>query len=341
MRIGNDMIGDGNPCYIIAEIGVNHDGSIEKAKKLINISFAYGADAVKFQMFDADELVIKSQEKIAYQKTDGVDETQYEMLKRLELSEDSIQELYKHTMDYHMTFLCSAFDKKSVDFLDDLGVPAFKIPSGEINNFRLLEHIAKKERPIILSTGMSTLEEVLHALIPFNRCEKVLMHCVEFYPAKKDVNLKAISTMKNTFWLPVGFSDHTIGVEIPKLAVAHGANLIEKHITLDRNGIGPDHKASCGLKDFRDMVMGIRRTERILGDGIKRPTKEELEIRQQIRRSAVASVDMPYGTRITNDMVEFKRPGTGIPPDMIDEVIGKKSKIAIKKDDLIQWEMIY
>lgn len=345
VKISNRLIGDAEPCFIIAEAGVNHNGDINLAKKLIDAAKAAGADAVKFQTFKAENVVVKDAQKAEYQKeTTGVGESQYGMLKKLELTEEDFRELADHAKEKEILFLSSPFDKESVDLLYELDVPAFKIGSGEITNFPLLKHIAKKGKAIILSTGMATLGEVEEALnvIRSEGVEKViLLHCVSNYPARiEDVNLRAMETLKQAFKLPVGFSDHTLGITASIAAVALGACVIEKHFTLDRNLIGPDHKASLEPDELKEMVKTIRDVEKALGNGVKIPTKEEEEIKRIARRSIVAKVDIPKGTTITEDMMDAKRPGRGIEPKSIDIIVGKKAKEDIRKDEIVTWKMI-
>ena len=345
VKIGDRNIGDGEPCFIIAEAGVNHNGSVKMAKKLIDVAKDVGGDAVKFQTFKAENIVIKNAEKAEYQKeTAGIEESQYDMIKKLELTEYDFKELADYAKEKDILFLSSPFDKESVDLLYKLDVPVFKVGSGEITNFPLLKHIAKKEKPIILSTGMATLgevEEALNVIRSEGAEDVVLLHCVSNYPARiEDVNLRAMETLKQEFKIPVGFSDHTLGITVPIAAVALDACVIEKHFTLDRNLPGPDHKASLELDELKEMVKAIRDVEKALGDGIKRPTKEEDEIKKIARRSIVAKIDIPKGTIIAEDMLDVKRPGTGIKPKYIDMIVGKKAKENIRKDELVTREII-
>ncbi len=337
MKIGDKLIGEGEPCFIVAEAGVNHNGDIVLAKKLIDAAATAGADAVKFQTFKAEDVVTTDADKAAYQKetTDG-GESQFQMLKNLELGRDDFKKLFDYAGKKGVIFLSTPFDHKSVDLLSELGVPAFKIPSGEINNFPLLQHIADQEKPMILSTGMATLEEVKEALDVINSREVVLLHCVSSYPARiEDTNLKAIATLRETFGLPVGLSDHSMGITIPIAAAALGACVIEKHFTLDRNLPGPDHQASLEPVEFEQMVKAIRDVEKAMGDGLKQPTKVENDNKKVVRRSIVADVDIPRGTIITEEMVAIKRPGTGLEPKYIGDVIGKTAAVTIKKDENI------
>ena len=344
VKIGNKLIGEEEPCFIIAEAGVNHNGSVELAKKLIDTAKDAGADAVKFQTFKVDNVVIKDAEKAEYQQETTGEGSQYEMIKKLELTEGDFRELADYAEKKDIMFLSSPFDKESVDLLHELDVPAFKVGSGEITNLPLLRYIAKKEKPIILSTGMSTLGEIEEALdvIRSEGVEDIiLLHCVSNYPARiEDVNLRALGTLKQAFKLPVGFSDHTLGITAPIAAVALGACVIEKHFTLDRNLPGPDHKASLEPDELKEMVKDIREVEKALGNGIKKPTKEEEKIKKVARRSIVAKVDISKGAIITEEMLDVKRPGTGIEPKYLKFIIGRKAKEDIKKDIIISLKMI-
>ena len=341
IRIGDRLVGEWELVFIIAEAGVNHNGSVKLAKKLIDTAKDAGADAVKFQTFKAENVVVKDAQKAEYQKETTGKGNQYEMIKSLELSEEDFRALADYTRKKDILFLSSPFDKESVDLLDELGMPAFKIGSGEITNFPLLRYIAKKGKPIILSTGMSTLGEVDEALNVIKGegvVDVILLHCVSNYPAKiEDVNLRAMKTLKQAFKIPVGFSDHTLGITASIAAVALGVCIIEKHFTLDRNLPGPDHRASLEPDELKEMVKTIRNVEKALGDAIKRPTTNEEEIKRVARRSIVAKEDILVGTVITEDVLDAKRPGTGIEPKYMERIIGKKAKVNIKKDDIIAW----
>jgi N-acetylneuraminate synthase/N,N'-diacetyllegionaminate synthase len=345
VKIGDKLIGEGEPCFIIAEAGVNHNGDINLAKRLIDVAKEAGADAVKFQTFKAEGLVTMSAEKAPYQKeTTGTRETQFDMLKSLELSQRDFGGLFDYASKKGIVFLSTPFDRESVDFLEGLGVPAFKVGSGEITNFPLLKHIARKRKPIILSTGMATLEEVKEALDIIKQEgeeEIVLLHCVSSYPAKiEDMNLKAMEVLENDFKLPVGLSDHSLGITIPIAAVALGACIIEKHFTLDKNLSGPDHRASLEPEELKQMVTAIRDVEKAMGNGIKQPTKDEEENKKVGRRSIVARVDIPRGKTITEDMLDIKRPGTGLEPKYQGEIIGRVAKVTIKQDELVTWKAL-
>jgi N-acetylneuraminate synthase/N,N'-diacetyllegionaminate synthase len=344
VKVGDRLIGEGKPCFIIAEAGVNHNGSLELAKKLIDAAKDAEVDAVKFQTFKAEKVVTQKAEKAEYQKETTGKGSQYEMIKKLELTEYDFKDLAKHAKEKNIMFLSSPFDKESVDLLDGLNVPAFKVASGEVTNFPLLRYIAKKEKPIILSTGMATLGEVEEALnvIRSEGVEDViLLHCVSNYPARiENVNLRAMETLKQALKIPVGFSDHTLGITASIAAVALGACVIEKHFTLDRNLPGPDHKASLEPDELKEMVKAIRDVEKALGDGIKRLAQGEKEIKKVARRSIVAKVDILEGAIITKEMLDIKRPGTGIVPKYFDFIVGMRAKKDIKKSNIVTWKMI-
>jgi len=333
------------PCFVIAEAGVNHNGRLEMARQLVDVAVQAGADTVKFQTFKTENFMTRNAEKAEYQKeTTGAEESQYEMIKKLELSEEDFKDLFAYAQEKGITFLSSAFDKGSVDLLETLGVPAFKIPSGEITNFPLLRYIARKKKPIILSTGMSTLSEIEEALEVLQKegaKEIILLHCITNYPAKiEDMNLRVMETLRNAFKLPVGLSDHTLGITIPIAAVALGACVIEKHFTLDKNLPGPDHRASLDPDELRQMVRAIRDVERAKGDGVRKPTKEEEENKKVVRRSIVAKVDIPERAIVTKEMLDIKRPGIGIEPRYIEEIVGATAKVDIKRNDSITWSKI-
>lgn len=336
--------------FIIAEAGVNHNGSIATARELIDAAAMAGADAVKFQTFRAAEIVTKTSKRADYQiKNTGTDESQYSMLKRLELPESGLRELYFYCKEKNIIFMSTPFDEESADFLDGLGMTIFKVPSGEITNKALIKYIASRKKPIMLSTGMSYLEEVEKAVgwikeagdISGDNKPLTLLHCVSNYPAEvDDINLRAMGTMKSAFGLPVGYSDHTRGIEIPVAAVAMGASVIEKHFTLDRTMEGPDHKASLEPQELREMVRAIRSVERALGDGIKRPAENEEHMRGIARRSLVAARTINAGDTIKPEDIAVKRPGTGIAPEYREAVINRISVRQIDENSVIKWEDI-
>lgn len=344
VKIGHRLIGEGEPVFIVAEAGVNHNGKVGLGKKLVDAAKFSGADAVKFQTFRVQKIVTKYAEKADYQKQAGRRESQYEMLRKLELSFEDIKRLFDYAKQRGIIFLSSAFDEESVDLLDQLGVCAFKVASGEITNLPLLRYVAEKKKPVILSTGMSTYEEVEEALGTLRKSgakEIVLLHCITSYPARvEDANLRTIETLRNRFKLPVGFSDHTQSIVVPVVAATLGAVLIEKHFTISKDLPGPDHRASLEPSKFKEMVTAIREVEKSLGNGEKKLTADEEEIKKAVRRSIVARVRIPKGTVIREDMLDFKRPGTGLRPGDLGRVVGKKAKKGIEADELITLEKL-
>ena len=342
VSISDRLIGEGEPCFIIAEAGVNHNGDINLAKKLIDVAKEAGADAVKFQTFEAEEVVSENAEKAKYQKeTTGAQESQFDMIKKLELCEKDFRTLFDYARHKGIVFLSSPFDEGSVDLLDGFGLPAFKIPSGEITNFPLLKHTAHKKKPIILSTGMSTLSETGNALEAIRQegaKEIILLHCVSCYPAKaEDTNLKAMETLRHAFKLPVGMSDHSVGITIPIAAVALGACIIEKHFTLDKNLPGPDHRASLEPQELQALVAEIRTVELALGNGTKQPTPSEADNRLVVRRSLVAAIDIPQGTVLRSNMLKALRPASGISPALVAHVVGRRARRSLVPGQLIAW----
>jgi N,N'-diacetyllegionaminate synthase len=334
--------------FIIAEAGVNHNGSLEIARKLIDVAVNVGADAVKFQTFRAGRLVTANASKADYQIVNmGINNSQLEMLERLELSPEMHRGLFSYCRERNIIFMSTPFDEESADMLDNLGMGLFKIPSGEITNKPLIQHIASKKKSIILSTGMSHLGEVEKAIgwvcEIWGKSDKkpqlTILHCVSNYPSKiEDVNLNAIKTMETAFKLPVGYSDHTMGIDIPVAAVAIGAKVIEKHFTLDRNMKGPDHKASLEPNELEAMVKAIRNVEMAMGDGIKKPANSEIDTKYIVRRSLVAARDVKSGERISSNDILLKRPGTGIPAEFKDKIVGMELVKDISADSAIRWE---
>lgn len=331
-------------CFVIAEAGVNHNGDLALAKKLVETAKDSGADAVKFQTFCAERLVAKDARKAAYQQRQDGAGTQLDMLKRLELSQDAHRELAAHAARLGLVFLSTPFDEGSADFLDTLGVPLFKLPSGEITNRALLEHVARKGKPIVLSTGMSTLEEVRQAvgwISAVSDAPLTLLHCLSDYPAPPEqANLRAMDTLREAFGLPVGYSDHTPGIEVAVAAAARGAAVIEKHLTLDKTRPGPDHAASLDPAEFKALVAAIRRVESALGDGIKRPAPCELGNRDAARRSLVAARSLEAGATLRREDIAAKRPGTGLSPALADAVVGKRLRRAVQADEPLTWEAL-
>ncbi|HIF9279611.1 TPA: N-acetylneuraminate synthase [Photobacterium damselae] len=331
-----------NKIFIIAEAGVNHNGDINLAKKLIDAAVTAGVDAVKFQTWKTELLVTEDAKMADYQvENTQREETQFEMLKRLELSYSDFAELKIYCDDRHIQFMSTPDEEQSATFLNGLQ-PIFKIGSGELTNTPFLRHIAKFGKPVILSTGMGYLSEVEHAISTLQDAGLSLnmitiLHATTDYPtAPVDVNLRSMQTIANAFpGVTVGYSDHTLGIEIPVAAVALGAKVIEKHFTLDKTMPGPDHKASLEPLELAAMVHAIRNIELALGDGWKVPTQTEKDNRNIVRKSLVASKDILMGSPITADMLAIKRPGNGIPPTRWDEVIGSIAKKNYQKGELI------
>lgn len=327
--------------FVIAEAGVNHNGSLDLAKKLVDAASDAGADCVKFQTFITKNIATKSAAKADYQKmqTDA-DESQYDMLNKLELPFDAFVELNTYCISKNIKFMSTAFDFTSIDFLANLGVGIWKIPSGDITNLPYLIRIAKLNKPVILSTGMSTMEEIRNAigiLKDYGAGELTVLHCTTEYPTPfGDVNLKAMQTIKEEFGVRVGYSDHTKGIEVPIAAVALDAQVIEKHLTLDTTMDGPDHKASLEPDEFKAMVNSIRNIELALGNGVKQPVESEKKNMTVARKSIIASKYIKAGEVFTEDNLSVKRPGGGISPMRWFELIGKTASRDFKEDELIE-----
>lgn len=332
---------DKNHVFVIAEAGVNHNGNINIAKKLVDAAALSGADAIKFQTFKAESLVTKDAPKAKYQKSNTGDGNQYDMLKKLELSMEEHIILKDYCEKRGIMFISTPFDFESVDLLEKIDIPLYKVSSGDLTNIPLLKYIAKLNKPMIISTGMANLGEVEEAVKEVGNSEMTLLHCTSNYPTDyEDVNLNAMITLKNAFKLPVGYSDHTIGIEVPIAAVAMGAKVIEKHFTLDKNMEGPDHKASLNPEEFKQMVNSIRNIEKSLGNGIKRCNKSEEDTRRVARKSIIASKKIKFGETISYENIVFKRPGNGISPLFANIVIGKKAIRDIEIDELITFNNI-
>ncbi len=332
--VGATPVGPGHPCFVIAEAGVNHNGSLEFALHLVDAAAAAGADAVKFQTFRADRMVSPTAEQAAYQRQNtGVEEPQLAMIRRLELADNSFAMLARHCRDRGIMFLSSPFDMESADLLERLGVPAFKVGSGELTHHALLAHIAAKGRPILLSTGMAALDEVAAALDVISASGSppvALLHCVSNYPADPaDCNLAAMDTMREAFHVPVGWSDHTLGIGVALAAVARGASLVEKHFTLDRNLPGPDHRASLEPAELAGLISQVRQVESAIGDGVKRRVTAEDDTHRVARRSLYAARALAPGEEIRPKDLVALRPGTGISPARLGEVSGRRTARAI------------
>lgn len=329
---------------IIAEAGVNHNGSIENAYRLIDAAADAGVDYIKFQTFKADKLVSESAKKADYQiqNIGKANETQFQMLKKLELSEDQHIQLIEYCNKKNIKFFSTAFDLDSLEYLHEIGLQIVKIPSGEITNLPYLRKAASLFKKVILSTGMATIEEIKDALDVFttagiNKEKVTILHCNTEYPTPyEDVNLKAMLHIQELFGTKIGYSDHTLGIEVPIAAVALGASMIEKHFTLDKNMVGPDHKASLEPNDLKSMVLAIRNIEKaISGSGVKEVTESEKKNISIARKSIVAKNSIKKGDVFTDDNITAKRPGTGISPMKWDEIIGKSAIKDFDKDELI------
>lgn len=342
ISLAGRSIGKNEPVFIIAEAGVNHNGSLKLAKEMVIRAKEAGADCVKFQTFKAERVVTKNAPKAAYQlKTTPTTESQLEMLKKLELSFADYEEIIAVCRQHDIIFISTPYSPEDVDFLSKLPVPAFKIASGQIVEPAFLEYVAGKSLPVLLSTGMATLEEVGAAVGLIQKTGNnslLILQCSTNYPTiSEDVNLRAMTTMERAFGLNVGYSDHTQSEVACIASVAMGACLIEKHFTLDKSLPGPDHSCSADPSEFRALVQKIRETEKILGSGRKEPTEAEKINMPGMRRSIVSKQPIKAGTLITRELLEFKRPATGILPGLLGDVIGTTARIDIPKDVLIAW----
>ncbi len=347
VEICGKMVGDDHPTFVIAEAGSNHDRSVETACKLIDVSADCGADAVKFQTYVA-ELSFSTRTTVPqhYRERCGFDETanMCDLMKYVELSREQHAPVIEHCAKRDISFFSSVFDMSDVDFLETFDVPAYKIASYEISHFPLLKRVAETGKPVVLSTGMATLgeaEKALNILAQNGLDDVVLLHCISNYPAlPEDSNLRAINTLKAAFGVPVGLSDHSPGVDVAKLAIAVGADMVEKHITLDQNSPGPDHPFSINPEELKALVEGARYVETVLGDGRKVCRDAEQGMRSLARRSVVADIEIPKGTRITSEMLVVRRPGTGLHPENLDVVIGSVARKDILDNEPLQWDML-
>ncbi len=328
--------------FIIAEAGVNHNGSIDLAKKLIDVAANSGVDAVKFQTFKAQNLVAKNTQKAEYQKqTTDASESQFDMIKKLELDVDTHKELITYCQEKNIIFLSTPFDHDSINLLSDLGLQTFKIPSGEITNLPYLRHVGSLDKQVVLSTGMSNLIEVgdaLNILINAGTLKDniTVLHANTMYPTPmKDVNLNAMLTIQEEFGVAVGYSDHTLGIEVDIAAVAMGASCIEKHFTLDKTMDGPDHKASLEPEELKAMVGAIRNIEKALGSSEKKPSPSETVNIDVVRKSIVAKTNINKGDILDENNLCVKRPGSGVSPMKWDEVIGTAASKDYNTDELI------
>ena len=334
-----------NKVLIIAEAGVNHNGSLKKAIKLIDIAAKVGADVVKFQTFKADSLVTRYAPKAKYQISKKIPkETQYQMLKKLELKREYHSLLIKHAKKRNIEFLSSGFDVDDINFLAKLSLKRFKIPSGEITNYLYLKKIASFKKKIILSTGMANIKEIMAAIkvlctSGLNKKQITILHCSTEYPAKfSGINLNALNTLKKKLKTNIGYSDHTLGLEVAVAAVAMGAKVIEKHITINKNLLGPDHKASLNPEEFYNMVTAIRNIEKAMGNGKKIPNNIEIKNLKIVRKSIVAKKNIDKGELFSLGNITSKRPGTGMSPMKIKKLLGKKSKKKYLVNQMIKYD---
>lgn len=338
--INGRRVGPGHPCFVIAEAGVNHNGDWRLACELVDAAFEAGADAVKFQTWITDQLVLPGAATAEYQRDNlGSDPGQYEMLKALELSHAQFRRIQAHARRRGILFLSTPDEEASADFLEKLGVPLFKIGSGEVTNLSFLRHVARKGRPVMLSTGMSTLGEVeaaVGALHAARGAGIALLHCVSSYPAAPaECNLSAMATLRAAFGLPVGWSDHTPGHDIASAAVALGACIVEKHLTLDTTMAGPDHRASLGPAQFKALVQAVRDVESALGSGCKTPTAAEAETKRVVQKSVVVSRALRAGARLTPGILALRRASGGMPASAMASLAGRRAA-----RDLPAWTVI-
>jgi N,N'-diacetyllegionaminate synthase len=333
-------ISDTSPCFIIAEAGINHDGSLEKAKELVDVAKVAGADAVKFQMFNTNKYISKDAFYASYMKKGLLNKKEKinEFFKRLEVDKNQLIEIQNYAKKKKILFLCTPFDSENGELLNRMGVPIFKIASFSLTNTFLLESIAKHKKPVIMSTGLHTISEIENAYNILKKSGKpvAILQCTSHYPIKaEEANLNVMKTFKNAFGCLVGYSDHSMGINIPLAAVALGAKIIEKHFTLEQNDFGADHDASANPKELKDLVHGIREIEKAFGSSQKIITKIEKEVFRVHRPSLISKVFIKKGTKIKKNMLDMKKPGTGINPLDINWVIGRKTKKNILKDRLI------
>jgi sialic acid synthase SpsE len=344
IEIGGRRVGEGEPCFVIAEAGANHNRDLAMGKALIDVAAEAGADAVKFQTYSAETLYSKHTPRFSYLEGVSAKET-WDLIKEIELPREWQADLAAHAARRGIRFLSTPFDHRAVDELAALGVPAFKIASFEIVDLPLIGHAAARGRPMILSTGLASYEDIADALgacaAAGNR-EVALLQCASLYPAPPArMNLRAMATMRQAFGVPVGLSDHSLGIHVAVAAAGLGASIVEKHFTLDRGLPGPDHPFAIEPGELRDMVRQIREVEAALGDGLKLgPAPEEMEMHDKARRSLVAARAIPRGTVIDRSMIAIKRPGFGIRPKFIDLVVGRTARVDVAEDAVLTWDML-
>jgi pseudaminic acid synthase len=344
IRIGDRAVGAGERCFVIAEAGANHNRDLGMAKELIDVAADAGADAVKFQTYSAETLYSKKTPRFSY--LEGVsDKETWDLIKSIELPRQWQGELAAHARTRGIQFFSAPFDHRAVDELEALGVPAYKIASFEIVDLSLIGYAAAKQRPMILSTGLATYEDIadaLQACAAAGNRDVILLQCASLYPAPPArMNLRAMATLRQAFGVPVGLSDHSLGIHVATAAVALGACVVEKHFTLDRRLPGPDHPFAIEPPELRELVRQIREVEAALGDGLKLgPAPDEMEMHQKARRSLIAAQAISKGTRIERSMIVIKRPGFGIRPKFIDLVVGRVAQIDIEEDSVLTWDML-
>ena len=340
IQIGNKIIGKGEPIFIVAEIGYNFE-NVEQAKASIDAAIDSGVDAVKFQTFKAETTSTKD----AMFPPEAGDTSQYEEFKKYEMSEEMHQEIFGYAKKKGIIAFSTPSHPSDVELLEKIGVPAYKIGADDLTNLPYLEYVAKKRLPIILSTGMGTMAEVddaVSTILSAGNDNLILLHCVSNYPITEvgSVNLKAIQTMAKAFPVPIGLSDHTTTISVPIAAVTLGAVVVERHFTIDKKLPVPDAFFSADPAEMKMIVQGIREIEKALGDGIKKPAPSEVEMREETRKSLIATQNIPKGSRLTRDMIIIKRPGTGIVPKLLDLVVGREAKVDIREDEVITWDKV-
>ncbi len=343
INIGNRAIGEDEPCFIIAEAGVNHNGSLDLAKRLVDIAVDAGADAVKFQKRTVGDILIAEALERAYTVPTALGPTYGEHREALELSAEEYGELADHCRDKKITMLASGWDKKSVDFLDQIGIPAFKVASADLTNLPLLEHTAKKNKPVILSTGMSDLDEIDIAVETIRRFndQLILLQCTSTYPAdNENIHLRVMDAYRKRYSVVVGYSGHERGLAPTEAAVALGANVIERHFTIDRTMVGPDHAASLEPDGLRRLIRNLRNIEKALGSPDKHVLDGEWSVRERLAKSVVAAADIPAGTPISAEMLTVKGPGTGLKPVYLESLVGRVAQQAVGMDTIVPKEAL-
>ena len=345
IKVKGKMIGHGQPTFIVAEIGINHNGDTELAKEMIVAAAEAGVDAVKFQAFRAESLTSKTTKKAEHQKRAlGLDESPYEMWKRLEFSIEDFHQLKIQSEKCGLIFFSSIFDEDSLEMMSGIDTPLFKIASGDLTYLPFIRKVATKQKPIILSVGMGTLQEIADAIEEIHSVgnkEVILLQCTAQYPANiSEINLLKMGKLQEVFDVPVGLSDHSTSLIVPALAAGFGASVIERHFTIDKNLSGSDQKMSTDPAEMKAIVEGVREAEKSLGSSYIGPTDSEQEGRKLFRRSLIAETDIPEGTVLTRKMISIKRPATGIDPKFLEEIIGRKTRRALSVDEPITWDVV-